>query len=62
MVAWGSSIHGRVQRDTDPSYDAHPYLKGSVGDLQGTNFQHARALVQQDVCPIFPQITVMWYI
>lgn len=57
-IAWGFSIHGRVQHDTDPSYDAHPYLKGSVGDLWGTNFQH----VQPDVCPIFPQITVMWYI
>lgn len=45
MIARGSSIHGRVQRDTDLSYDAHPYLKGSVGDLRGTNFQHAWALV-----------------
>lgn len=62
MIARGSSIHRRVQRDTDLSYDAHPYLKGSVGDLRGTNFQHAWALVQRDVSPIFPQITVMRYI
>lgn len=27
-VAWGASIHRRVRGDTDPSYDAHPYLKG----------------------------------
>lgn len=33
MIAWGTSIHWRVQGDTDPRYDAHPYLKGSVGDL-----------------------------
>lgn len=33
MITWGSSIQGRVRRDTDPSYDAHSYLKGSVGDL-----------------------------
>lgn len=46
MIAWGSSIHRHVQRDTDPTYDAHLYLKGSVGDLRkgaggcGGNFQH----------------------
>lgn len=33
MIAWGTSIHRRVQADTDPCYDAHPYLKGSAGDL-----------------------------
>lgn len=33
MIAWGTSIHRRVLGDTDPCYDAHPYLKGSAGDL-----------------------------
>lgn len=33
MIAWGTSIHRRVRVDTDPCYDAHPYLKGSAGDL-----------------------------
>lgn len=28
MIAWGTSIHRRVRGDTDPCYDAHPYLKG----------------------------------
>lgn len=38
MIAWGTSIHRRVQGDTDPCYDAHPYLKGSVGDLWVAGF------------------------
>lgn len=58
MIARGSSIHGRVQRDTDPSYDAHPYLKASVGDLWGDQFS-ARLGPHAARCPIFPQITVM---
>lgn len=33
MIARGTSIHRRVRGDTDPCYDAHPYLKGSAGDL-----------------------------
>lgn len=33
LIAWGVSIHRRVRGDTDPCYDAHPFLKGSAGDL-----------------------------
>lgn len=33
MIAWGISIHRRVLGDIDPCCDAHPYLKGSTGDL-----------------------------
>lgn len=33
MIARGASIHRRVLGDTDPCYDAHPYLKGTTGDL-----------------------------
>lgn len=47
-VTWGSTVHGRVQGDTDPSYDAHPYLKGSVGDLRGANFHHTRANISSN--------------
>lgn len=33
MIALGTSIHRRVRGDTDPCYDAHPYLKEVAGDL-----------------------------
>lgn len=33
LIARGTCIHRRVQGDTDPCYDAHPYLKGCVDDL-----------------------------
>lgn len=33
MIASGVSIHRRVLGDTDPGRDAHPFLKGSAGDL-----------------------------
>lgn len=38
MIARGTSIHRRVQGDTDPCYDAHLYLKGSAGDLWVAGF------------------------